>query len=222
MPRRWALSSFVAAAIGALAVGACNHEPKYDDEPIARDDRKKKSPEPPETFDLDALCKQLVDLVGTAIDPAEQPDLLLMCRNGLAAVRKDRPDEYACRCRCIRDAGDLTHVEKCERYCIAEDASRVCDHVVGVENDTNDAGVLDDAHKSCVRALEELHDEDRSRWFCTVRCLVTSTAKLDALACNAKCGGTLSDAGVDADETGPGSIPTAPPATTAYPIPEIE
>jgi hypothetical protein len=193
MPRRAPIASVVTSLllpslvlIGAIA---CQKKPKYDDVPIARDDRKKKSPEPPETFDVEAICAQLVDLPGAGIESSQKSDLRKACLDGLAAVQKSSPNEYACRCRCIRGAGDLFAVERCTRFCDADDVQRVCDHVVGVESDTNDASVFDDAHDECVKGLKKLRADDPARWTCTLRCLVTATAKDDALACNGKCGG---------------------------------
>lgn len=199
MLRRFAFLAWLAL------LPACEKKPKYDDGPIARDDRKKKSAEPKETFDVEAICTQLVDLPGPSIEAALKPDLREMCRKGLTALEKDRPEEYACRCTCIRSAGDLMAVERCERFCIADDPERVCDHVVGVEQETNDAGGLDAAHQDCIAALNRLHTTDLARWSCTVRCLVAATAKEDALACSTKCAASgtkpvapKGDAGADA------------------------
>lgn len=197
MPRR-ATIVLVLSLLGAASAAACEKKPTYDDAPIARNDRKKKAAEPPETFDVEKLCTQLVDLPSAGIDATQKSDLREMCRTSLAGVQKAHPDEYACRCRCIRSAGDVFAVERCTRYCSAEDPERVCDHVVGVENDTNDAGVYDDAHDECVKGLKKLHETDMARWSCTVRCLVAATAKDDALACNPRCSGTpMMDAGTD-------------------------
>jgi hypothetical protein len=203
-------ASILASVVAMLTTSACEKKPTYDDAPIARGDRTKKSAEPPETFDDEAICAQLVDLPGGVIETSLKPDLRAMCRKGLKSVQTDHPAEYACRCHCIQAAGDIFAVERCTRFCSAEDVQRVCDHVVGVENDTNDGGVLDSAHDDCVAALKKLHEGDVARWSCTVRCLVAATAKDDALACNAKCGAATpkSDAGVD---TGV-AVPPPPPA----------
>ena len=192
----------VLSLLSLLSATGCEKKRTYDDAPIARDDRKKKAHEPPETFDLEKICASLVDLPSAGVDATQKSDLREMCRSSLVSLQKAHPDEYACRCKCIQAAGDLFAVERCTRYCSAEDPERVCDHVVGVENDSSDAGVVADAHDQCVKELKRLHEKDPARWTCTVRCLVGATAKDDALACNAKCGGgtVVGDAGV---ETGP-------------------
>jgi len=97
----------------------------------------------------------------------------------------------------------LLAVERCSRYCVADDPERVCDHVVGVDQDTNDAGGIATAHHDCVVALKKLHDADLGRWSCTVRCMVGATGKGETTACVEKCGGkksTTGDAGVDAGD----------------------
>ena len=209
MQRALVAASALAITAAAL-VAACDKKPTYDDAPIARPDRKKKDPEPPETFDVEKICAQLVDLPGAGVDAAQKSDLREMCRNGLVALQKRDPDEYACRCHCIGAAGDLLAVERCTRYCGAEDPKHVCDHVVGVEQETNDGGVLDQAHDDCVKSLQKLQHDDVARWSCTVRCLVAATAKDDALACNAKCSGAfVPDAGSDV-----GAMPKPTPTPT--------
>jgi hypothetical protein len=214
MPRRALFVACVLSLASTVAsLVACKEKPVYDDAPITAPVRKKKSPEPPEFFDIETLCAQLIDLPGAGIGPEQKSDLREACRHNLADVKKSHPDEFACRCRCIGGAGDLLAVERCTRYCDAEDPERVCDHVVGVENDTNDAGTLEGAHDDCVKALKKLHADDPARWTCTVRCLVGATAKPDALACNVKCGAaSTSDAGID-------GAPPASPTTGIVPKP---
>jgi hypothetical protein len=221
MPGRASVAASVVSAVSALlsvlslpaflSAPGCKEKPTYDDAPIGRIDRKKKVPEPPETFEVEKICASLVDLPSAGVDPTQKSDLREMCRSTLVDLQKTHPDEYACRCKCIQAAGDLFAVERCTRYCSAEDPDRVCDHVVGVENDSGDAGVLADAHDACVKDLKKLHEKDPARWTCTVRCLVGATAKDDALACNGKCGGgpAAGDAGAEAGptKTGAGALP---------------
>jgi hypothetical protein len=196
MPRR---ALFVACVLSLASTAACEKKPTYDDAPITAPVRKKKSPEPPEFFDIETLCAQLIDLPGAGIGAEQKSDLREACRKNLADVKKSHPDEFACRCRCIGGAGDLLAVERCTRYCDAEDPERVCDHVVGVKSDTNDAGTFEAAHDDCVKGLKKLRADDPARWTCTVRCLVTATAKPDALACDTKCGApSIGNAGGDA------------------------
>lgn len=189
------LPAIVASVASLSLLAACTKKRTYDDAPIAREDRKKKSAEPPETFDVDAICGQLVDLSGAAIDATQKPDLREMCRKGLIALEKDRPGEFVCRCTCIRSAGDLSAVERCERYCIADDPERVCAHVVGVLQDTNDAGGIEHSTHECVGDLKKLHDSDLPRWSCSVRCLVSATSKEDTFACASRCKATSSSSG---------------------------
>lgn len=215
MRRLLLVVSLSALASFTLSLAACEQKPKYDDAPIARDDRKKKAPEPPETFDRDAICSQLVDLPGPAVDAPLRPELREMCRTSLGALQSSRPDDYACRCRCIKGAGDLFAVERCVRFCSADDPKRVCEHFLGVEETTNDAGVLDDKRDACVEKLKRLHDKDLSVWSCTVRCYVGATSKEDGAACDSKC----SSGGVGAPSAKP--IDAGAPETGKI-APEIE
>ncbi|GAC1562839.1 MAG: hypothetical protein NVS3B10_20020 [Polyangiales bacterium] len=167
----------------------CERKPIYDDAPIARADRKKKQPEPKETFDLEKICAQLVDLPGPDLASEVKPELRDTCRKGLSAMESTRPEEYLCRCHCIRSAGDILAVERCSLHCGIDDPERVCDHAAPVEEKSGEAGLLDDAHRQCVKDLQHLREVEPTRWACKSRCLLDAPDKDEALGCEAACAG---------------------------------
>ncbi|MEO7094345.1 MAG: hypothetical protein ABI175_13905 [Polyangiales bacterium] len=202
-----ALAPLAAASLLVALAPACRKGPTYDDAPIGREDRPRaiKKDEPKVEYDRGEVCKRLATVTDAGSLPAdEQAGLSDICLSSLAALKGRDRKEFDCRCKCIMNAADIGAIELCQRGCALDSIEEICRHAVGSQEKSNDAGVVDGAHKLCVERLERLKKKDEPRFDCTRRCLMTANGKNESLFCDDRCdpanaGKTFGDAGTDAD-----------------------